>query len=201
MKIIKTSLIEETKEYVSEFLDTELSKELIFHSKKHTIDVFNNAEIIAKHSGLNENDKNILLISALFHDLGYINSYDGHESESAKYAGEYLSSKGINESIIRIVKESILATRIPQNPKSKIAEILCDADLMQLTNENYFEEIDLMRLEWAKIGKADLSKKEFNLQSIEFFNSHNYCSEYGKKILEPKKQRTLQKIKEKVSMI
>lgn len=195
---ITNRLVEDVKKYVFDLFDKKLSHDLLFHSRKHTIDVLRNSEIIGKYSKLNESDLNILRICALFHDLGYINIYEGHEAESARYAAEFLKSKNTDESTIRIIAKSILATKIPQDPKSTIAEMLCDADLMHLTNNDYFNIIDLMRREWANIGKANLNEKEFHLQSIDFFYSHHYFSEYGRKVLEPKKEKTLQKIKKRL---
>lgn len=198
MKNITNKLVEETKEYVSDLLENKLSVDVLFHSIKHTMDVLKNSETIAKYSCLEESDTNILRLSALFHDLGYIKMYQGHEEESAKYASEYLKSKDIDNSTIRNITGSILATKIPQCPKTIIAKMLCDADLMHLTYDNYFEQIDLMRLEWSNLGITNLNEQEFHLGSIDFFKAHKYFSEYGQDILEAKKQHTLLRIKKRI---
>jgi len=196
--MVKT-LVEEVKEYIINLLSVKLDDRLTFHSLKHTLDVFNNSDLIGKNSGLDDRSLDLLKISALFHDVGYINKYDDHESESAKYARKFLSDKDIDESEIDIICEAILATKVPQSPKNTISEILCDADLMHLTYDNYFDQIDNMRQEWANIGRTLLDKNQFNKQSVEFFQSHKYFSEFGKTVLEPKKQKTLQKILEKIN--
>jgi hypothetical protein len=69
---------------------------------------------------------------------------------------------------------------------------------MNLTFDDYFEQIDLMRKEWEKVGKAKLNSNEFHLSSLEFFQNHRYHSEYGKKILQPKKEQTELKLRNKV---
>lgn len=199
MRALDTSIIKEAEIYVRDLLDNELSKDCLFHTINHTLEVVRNAEIIGDYSNLCEECKDVLRIAALFHDVGYIDSYEDHEIESAAYASRFLTSKNIEESIITQVVESILATKMPQQPKDDISMVLCDADLMNMTFDDYFEQIDLMRQEWEKTGKAKLNKEEAYKTSLEFFKAHQYHSEYGKKILQPKKERTESKIKSKLA--
>ena len=113
---------------------------------------------------------------------------------------QFLKSKNIHESIIKQVVDSILATKMPQQPKDDISKILCDADLRNMTFDDYFEHIDLMRQEWEKTGKAKLNKQQAYKTSLEFFQSHQYQSEYGRKVLQPKKEKTESKIKLKLAL-
>ena len=198
MKLIDDTLITETEQYISSLLTTELSENCVFHTIKHTLDVVSNAEIIGRYCKLDENSLNVLRICALFHDVGYVDAYDDHELFSAERARTYLQSKNIDPEIIDQVEKAILSTKTPQNPKDQISRILCDADLMNMTFDDYFEQIDLMRKEWEKVGKAKLNSHEFHISSLEFFQSHEYHSKYGKKVLQPKKEQTEEKIRNKV---
>ena len=47
-------------------------------------------------------------------------------------------------------------------------------------------------------GKAKLGRQQFYLNTLEFFQTHEYHSEYGRKILQPKKELTERKLKDKV---
>ena len=198
MKLIDDALITETEQYISSLLTTELSENCVFHTIKHTLDVVSNAEIIGRYCKLDENSLNVLRICALFHDVGYVDAYDDHELFSAERSRTYLHSKNIDPEIIDQVERAILSTKTPQNPKDQISRILCDADLMNMTFDDYFEQIDLMRKEWEKVGKAKLNSHEFHISSLEFFQSHEYHSKYGKKVLQPKKEETEEKIRNKV---
>ena len=199
MKLIDDALISEAKQFISSLLTTELSENCVFHTIAHTLDVVENAEIIGKYCKLDEDSLNVLRMCALFHDVGYVDAYDDHELFSAERARTYLHSKNIAPEIIDQVEVAILSTKTPQNPKDQISRILCDADLMNLTFDDYFEQIDLMRKEWEKVGKAKLNSHEFHISSLEFFQSHEYHSKYGKKVLQPKKEKTELKIRNKVS--
>lgn len=199
MRKLDRSIVKEAEIYVRDLLDNQLSKDCLFHTINHTMDVVQNAEIIGEYSNLCEECKDVLRIAALFHDVGYIDSYENHEVESATYASTFLRSKNVDESIIKQVVESIHATKMPQQPKDEISKVLCDADLMNMTFDDYFEQIDLMRQEWEKTGKAKLNKQEAYKTSLEFFKSHQYYSEYGKKVLQPKKEKTESKIKTRLA--
>ena len=198
MNKIDDVLIHEAKDYVTDLLTHDLPDKCLFHTIRHTLDVLKNAEIIGRYCGLKEDEMNTLRISALFHDVGYIDSYDNHEAFSAERAANFLASKDIDMEVINQVQEAILSTRTPQSPQDNISSILCDADLMNLTFDDYFEQIDLMREEWAKVGRAKLNRVEFHAQSLEFFHKHAYHSAYGKLVLQPMKEEMEMKIRSKV---
>ena len=200
MNIIDDVLVEEAKEYVASILTHELSDKCLFHTINHTLDVLKHAEKIGKYCKLDEDRLNVLRICALFHDVGYVDAYDDHEVFSAEKATTFLLSRNIDKETIRQVEVAIHSTKTPQNPKDKISRILCDADLMNLTFDDYFEQIDLMRKEWDKVGKATLDRNQFHVKSLEFFQSHQYHSEYGKKILQPMKEKTELRIRNKVTI-
>lgn len=195
---IDHNIVAEVKEYVKHILERKLSEVYVFHSLHHTLDVLKSVQIIGEKCSLSEDELNILKVGALFHDIGYIRKSVGHEEESALIASDFLSSKNIDPEIIELVKRTILSTKVPQKPKSKLEKILCDADLMHLTYPDYFERIELMRNEWALTGIATLTENEFHQNSLEFFKSHNYHTDYGKKILTPLKHNTAFHINKKL---
>lgn len=179
----------------------ELSPNLLFHSFNHTKEVLSDAEKIGKEMGLGEEDLNVLRLSAIFHDTGYTKTYDGHEEESAKIARQYLEKRYIEEKQIEVVERAILSTKVPQNPEDLVSQILCDADLANLTYENYFESAEKLRLEWLKMGIANLSKKEFHKNSAVFFEIHHYHSEFAIKHWKPLKKKNLILLKEAIARL
>lgn len=198
MEKINPETVKKVNYFVSDILDHQLPKEYLFHSKAHTFDVLKNVELIGSFVRLNEDEMNILRVSALFHDVGYIRTYKGHEMESVLIAKKFLQNENINENIINQVISTIKATKVPQNPKDKLSEILCDADLMYLSHNNYFQQSELLRHEWNLLGINSMTENEFFINSVNFFNSHHYHSEYGIEVLQKKKEKTLKLIKERI---
>ena len=108
-----------------------------------------------------------------------------------EYAEKFLNTRHVEDSIIRKVSHAIMATRVPQKPKDLISRILCDADLMKLSDEQeYLSDIERLRREWINYGKEQYSKEEFYKVSLNFFKTHHFHTEYGRKILKPKKDKT-----------
>ncbi len=198
MRRINREIINDARNFVENLIEKRLSEACVFHSMDHTLDVLRNVQIIGDYSDLNEDEMNIVQICAIFHDVGYVIDYANHEFESTKIATDFLVSKNIDTETINLVCNIILATKVPQNPKNQLESILCDADLMHLTYDDYFNNIELMRQEWANIGKADMNEFEFHTSSLRFFDSHQYHSEYGIKVLVPLKRRTVLRIEKKL---
>jgi len=198
MRTIDADLTAEAEKYVVSLLNNRLSEEYLFHSVRHTMNVVKGAELIGKESGLNESELKILKISALFHDVGYTITNEDHEAESAFIAGEFLRSKEVDEDQMKQVENAIMATRVPQQPKDRISGVLCDADLLHLTSEDYFEQMELLRLEWQVTGKNFFTEYQFHQNSLDFFKGHHYHSEYGRKVLEARKQIVLMKIRDRM---
>ena len=198
MTKLNAYIVEKAKAFVLKILSDELPEECVFHSPEHTLDVYNYALVVGRESGFSENELNCLGVSALFHDIGYTVSHDEHEIISVAKATEFLSSMDVNKDDIEQVKRAILATKVPQKPEDRVSEALCDADLLHLALNDYFERMEKLRLEWKLSGRLDLTEQEFHENSIKFFGQHHYHTKYGRQILAPKKDITLSRIIEKV---
>jgi len=201
MNKIDFALVEHAGNYVAKLLKDKLPEGIEFHTIVHAKCVVDNAAFIGEKSGLTNDELNIAKLCAWFHDTGYIIKSVGHEEESAKIAGEFLTSKGVDEEIISQVKNSIVATCVPQQPTNLISKVLCDADLMHLSEDNYFERIEKMREEWINISKKKISKRKFHLKSLKFFQTHEYHTDFAKKELQPKKAKNLHLLQKEIYML
>ncbi len=201
MKEISDELVQEARDYVTKLIKEKLPESMEFHTINHAQYVAESAELIGKESGLSNNDLNIVILCAWFHDVGYITNPKNHEEESVIIATEFLTSKGVDESIIERVSSSIMATQIPQNPQDPISQVLCDADLKHLSEESYFEPIDNMRREWNNLSGNKIRKLKFHRLSVEFFKRHSYHTDYGKRVLNTKKDKNLQLLHKEIYML
>ncbi len=201
MKMISNEILLAAGEFVKELLDTKLPEDVIFHTGAHAEYVADKAKLIGKNSGLSDEDIRLVEFCALFHDVGFTVSPENHEPESVNIAKEFLAKYDVDPEVINKVEECILATKMPQNPKSLVAKVLCDADLYHLSCDNYFEHIEALRKEWSKISCMKIGRKKFYGLSIIFFNKHNYFTDYAKKELTPKKENNLQELNKKVYIL
>jgi len=198
MSKINDLLVAESENYISALLAEKLPENIIFHNYDHAVLVKKYAETIGERAGLTADEMNILRISALFHDTGYVNSYEQYHEESIVIASAFLAEHEVDQQTIGHIAEIIRSTRPPQNPKDKIAEVLCDADMMYIASENGIEQFDLLYDETA-MGKRKFHKRPvFERGCIDFFAAHTYFTEYGKTILQPKKEDAAKRISERL---
>lgn len=201
MKKIDANMLREAEQFVTKLLGDKLSENVCFHDIDHARYVVDAAELIGRNSGLSEDDLNLVKLCAWFHDAGYAIDPEDHEEESARVAAEFLLSKGVSEELISIVRKNILATRVPQHPTDLVSKVLCDADLMHLGEEDYFDHIDPMRIEWRNLSGAKISKRKFHKISLKFFHKHKYHTDYAKKELQPKKDKIFELLQKEIYML
>jgi HD superfamily phosphodiesterase len=198
MSKINDLLIAESENYISALLVEKLPEKVIFHNFNHALLVKKYAETIGEQAGLTADEMNILRVCALFHDAGYVNSYEQSNEESIVIASAFLAEHEVDQQTIGHIAEIIRANKLPQNPKDKIAEVLCDADMMYIASESAIEQFDLLYDETA-MAKQNFDKRPvFEKGFIEFFASHIYFTEYGKTILQPAKEAAARRISERM---
>jgi HD superfamily phosphodiesterase len=196
---INEKIIREVKEFVTNLLKNETPETYAYHALDHTVNVVKNAIFIGSNENLTEDEMNILQVAAWFHDVGYIKTYKGHEKESAAMALKFLEHHNVDENIRIAVAESIQATTYPQLPTSNVAKALCDADLMHLGQEDYFEQAEKLRQEQKNADIHKINKAEFDQESLKLFEEHSWHTAFGKNNLDEAKQKNIQLLKERIA--
>ncbi len=168
---------------------------LAFHNCQHTQDVYNNVKAIGSYEKLNQDDLEIVLLAALFHDTGNTQVFQGHELLSAHTARCFLNRNNYPKDRIEKVTNCILATKMPQLPKTQLEKVLCDADLAHLGSTAFQEKNKCLRLEWHNQLNLSFTTKEWLELNCSFLENHTYFTSFGKKFLEPQKQKNMIQIK------
>ena len=188
MSKINIDLVHEAEDFVKQLLADKLPESIKFHNIEHAKYVSENAALIGSNCGLNADEINLVRLSAWFHDISYMDNPQNHEEKSAEIAAGFLSSKGVDDKIIDQVKNCILATKIPQQPKDILSKVVCDADMAHLAADDYFERIEKMREEWESTQNRKISKRKFHKRSEKFFQQHEYFTDFAKKEFQTKNQ-------------
>ncbi len=186
------------REFVTDlFLDNDV-EDLYFHGIQHTKEVVSASKHIGTESGLTEEDLEVLVIAAWFHDAGYIDKSPEHEQRSIEIATEFLNSQQYEHAKIEKIAGCIKATKVPQQPDNILEKILCDADMYHLSLEDFFQRTLLLRKELNNIQEQKISKKEYLRTTLKFMEDHEYKTEYGKTALKPLKDKNQKKIEKKL---
>lgn len=177
-------------EFILKKLISDLSPQLYYHAPAHTLDVYDRADYMAKEENISESDTKLLLVAAMYHDSGYLVQRENHESISSAIAAEYLPAFGYSNADVEKICAMINATKLPQQPKSKPEEIICDADLDYLGRDDFFELGDKLFEELLAAG-AVTNKQEWDRQQIEFLQGHTYFTKTAQQLRNQKKEENL----------
>lgn len=174
----------------------EFVSKLKYHGPHHTIDVMEAAERIGRSEGLSEEELMLVKVAALFHDSGFLNKYQNNESEGAKLANRELPRYGFTDAQVEIVEGMILATKIPQDPKTHMEEVLCDADLDYLgRSKKEFDVISDSLAQELVDMKSLKTLKQWDPIQIKFLEAHKYFTKTCVKTRRPGKIERLREIK------
>ncbi|TXK70598.1 HD domain-containing protein [Mesonia sp. HuA40] len=168
---------------------------LDFHNCQHTQEVYNIVKTIGTYEKLDKDELEIVLLAALFHDTGNTQTFQGHEMLSAHKASCFLNQNKYPKTGIEKLTNCILGTKMPQQPKTILEKVLCDADLAHLGSTDFQEKNKCLRLEWHNQLNLSFTTKEWLELNCSFLENHTYFTSFGKKFLEPQKQKNMIKIK------
>lgn len=182
------------EEAVLDRFEKELPKQIYYHNFKHTIDVVTQTEIIARGEEVSEEDQLLLKTAALLHDIGFILSYEDHETHSIELAREILPHFDYSSEQIEKIAELIGVTRPNARPVNKLQEILKDADLDYLGRSDFIQLSDSLYRELIE-QKGEMSEIDWNKKQCDFLTSHIYYTETARRMRQTNKEKQLEKLK------
>jgi uncharacterized protein len=185
------------KDFIEYKLSTELSSRLSYHSIDHIHDVYHACEHLAKEEGVDGEALMLLLTAALYHDAGFLVQSGDHELISCDIARTHLPAFQYADEHIEVICGMIMATKLPQSPKNKLEEILCDADLDYLGRDDFYQIGNRLFLEFSNEGVVN-NEKEWNQVQLKFLESHVYFTDTATKLRKQKKDDHLRQIRTKV---
>ena len=133
------------------------------------------------------------MIAALFHDLGHTISFVDHEEQGIIFAKDLLPSYSYSQNQIDIISELIYVTKFPPEPKTKLEEIICDADLDYLGRPDFIHSSQNLYMEMFEHGRIN-SKDEWDIIQINFLNTHQYYTQTARAAREVNKIDQLKKL-------
>jgi len=196
--LIEKDLVKEVSDDIGWMLREEFPQLYSFHNYAHTLSVVKAANIFSFYHTLSEEEKEILVLSAWLHDIGYLFDYNNHEEAGAQYALHFLLEKGFSHSTALQVRDVIRKTKFDEVPVTIVQKILKDADMYHLSQPYFFVETEKLRLELRDLAICNCSKEEWTLKNLDFLRAHQYHSEFAISYLTAGKMRNLEIIEKKL---
>ncbi|GAB5555396.1 MAG: hypothetical protein Sapg2KO_49870 [Saprospiraceae bacterium] len=188
------------KSFIIDKLSRELSDELTYHGLHHTLDVLQSVEELCYLEGVSDEDRILLKTAALFHDSGFMVGSNNHEEYSCQIASYYLPEYGYQKEEIERINQMIMATKIPQSPKDKLAQLLCDADLDYLGRDDFYSigHSLYQELRLRSVVEEEMTWKKIQ---VDFLEQHEFFTDANKRRRAPKKEGFLKELREELNFL
>lgn len=174
------SLIKIIEKDITDLFEENLPFWALYHNLNHTIETVEGCKMIGLGSNINEDDMNKLIIASWFHDVGYLESDKNHEELSSQRAREYLLAKKISKDSIKSVTDLILSTKLKNKPNNLLEQIICDADLISLGQENYSDLNEKLKQEIELREARQIKDISWLKRSLKFLSKHEYYTDFAK---------------------
>jgi predicted metal-dependent HD superfamily phosphohydrolase len=171
---------------------------LVFHNLAHTRNVVERAQEIAAHYQFSESDTLTIYVAAWFHDIGHLfTDIEKHEEKGVEMMREYMQKDpASNELLITNIAGCILATKVPNQPKTPLEEVLCDADTYHFGTKEFKVTNKQVKKEFALRG-YDILLHDWENNTIEMLEKHVFFTSYCKILLEERKRKNILWLKRK----
>lgn len=181
------------RKFILSKLKSELQTELFYHSYAHTLDVYDSAVEIAEMEGISGNELILIKTAALYHDSGFLKTYQEHEKAGCELVKQVLPDFDYSPQEIEVICGMIMATKVPQKPQNHLEKVICDADLYYLGREDFFPVGRNLFREFMHYGVVH-TEEDWNRIQIGFLSNHCYFTETAKRLRAPRKAEHLAQI-------
>ncbi len=189
-------LIGKAKELVKAMFKETETDAYAYHNWEHTQRVLKAVDLITSHTPeLNEEDKIVLELAAIFHDCGYARDKSNHELIGAKEAEAFLKSENVSDEVTLKVKRLIMATKMGHIATDDLEKVIMDADLAHLGEPDYFEKAFVnLKKEISQLENRKIKKKDWTSECIKFLKTHNYLTSYAREHFGAVKKINIEKL-------
>jgi len=162
-----------------------LGPTLRYHDVRHTFcEVLPAARALAGDLRLPDDERALVEAAAAFHDLGFLERRAGHEQVAVEMARRLLPGHGFGADALERIAGMILATRLPQRPRTTLERIVADADMAVLASNDFLRRNEDLRLELMAAGRA-LPRPAWLAQQRRFLLGHRDHTEAARRRFGP----------------
>lgn len=182
---------EQVQNFIQNFYSESLNTGRIYHNLQYSQELVNRATEIAGHYQIEPKRLFVIQTAAWFNTLCYHENPDSYYKRSARIADKFLRKISAPQEVIKGVTEAILVTRIPQQPKDLVEQIVCDAHMYYLGLDDFENRSRLIRKELELITGKKISKEEWRLRNIQLLQNHRFKTDHARALLEEQQKRNL----------
>lgn len=194
-------IINKSIEYISNLYSKADNTKLLFHNLDHALEVQNNIVEIGENSGLTAKEIFLLRLAAIFHDTGWIENKEDHESHSVLIAEKFLANNGVADNDIKIISDLIKITNTNLTPNTILEKVIRDADILHVGRKDFNKKSQLLRSEKELNLNKYFNDKQWLEKNIEFLEANHFFTDYAKQRYQSEKEKNILKLKNKREVI
>ncbi len=175
----QTNIVTKASEFVSNLFKELLPKYMAYHTYRHTEMVAETARKIGKGMKLGEEGIEVVALASWFLDAGYTKTYLGYEEESVRIVTEFLEKEDFPEEKIDLVAGCIRSSKLSQQPRNLLEEIVRDADLFDMGRKSFLEKRELLHFEQEKALGVIYNEREWAQQTLDLLKGHKYFTRFA----------------------
>lgn len=152
-----------------------------YHNIDHTIGVYLRTLYLCICENIGEEDREDLLLAALFHDTGFTKMYKNNEAAGADIAKNWLREHDWSADRIAKIERLILATKFPEQehqlfhtPIDILEMIIQDADMDNLGRSDAFYQSRAIFEEVRSFGGSAATWKQFQNNNIHVLEQYHF---------------------------
>lgn len=199
-KICKLQVVDfdHMRQDVIQRLKVNLPDKIVYHDLFHTLNVEKAVIRLAQLEGISEEDLLLVRTAALYHDLGFIYTYENNELHAVRLMEKMLPTFGYEPQQIQLVASLILATCGHNEPQTLLEQIICDADHDYLGRADYYTVATKLRVELENYGIV-LTDIQWIQKQIDYLeNTHRYFTLPAISIRDKGKQNRINELKKQL---
>jgi predicted metal-dependent HD superfamily phosphohydrolase len=196
------TLVQKAEQFVFDLFKDNLSLSHTYHNFNHTQRVVRAAQKLMAAESLTAEQQQALSIAAWFHDTGYVNGTQQHEQNSVIILRDFAKTEPVPQEIVALAESLILVTKMDEQPKNELENIIRDADSSHFADPNYLLLSELLREEWKlTLGKtfSDIEWTTTNRNLLA--HQHRYFTDFAQTEWQPQKDLNISLLQEKLAQL
>ena len=190
-----SSIVSKAEVFATEKLTGNTNSNYLYHNLRHTQRVVDSTKELIEGENIKDNESELLLVAAWFHDLGYTITYHNHEEHSCKLTKDFLAEHKCPTRFIEQVCSLIMATKKNYSPANELEKIMRDADSSHFHIKNYMATTELLREELSLLGIQSNTPVDWREENIKLLRTkHRFYTDYAIRTWQKGKDKNIKRL-------
>ena len=190
-----SSIVSKAEVFATDKLTGNTNPNYLYHNLRHTQRVVDSTKELIEGENIKDNESELLLVAAWFHDLGYTITYHNHEEHSCKLAKEFLTENNYPTPFIEQVCSLIMATKKNYSPANELEKIMRDADSSHFHIKNFMATTELLREELSLLGIQSNTPVDWREENIKLLRTkHRFYTDYAIRTWQKGKDKNIKRL-------